>query len=234
MSNDAFDEHANEYDTWFLDNQQVLASEVALIARMLSPNPGRVLSVGCGSGLFEMLLRRQGIAVDFGIEPAEAMAAVARKRGMQVRPGTAEEADFGRAEYDTVLFNGTPSYIRDLARAFRKAHAALRPGGHVVVADVPKESSYALLYVLGSQLGDWSHPLLEGVRPRHVYPLQFARAARWRTTPEKLSLLEVAGFGRFELAQTLTRHPVYSDEKLEEPVEGYDRGDYVAIRAERL
>ncbi len=233
MTTSAFDEHASEYDAWFLDNQTVLANEVALIARMLK-GAGRVLSVGCGSGLFEMLLRRDhGIAVDFGIEPSEPMAAIARKRGMQVGIGTAEAADYGDEAYDTVLFNGTPSYIADLEAAFRKAHRALRRGGAVVVADVPKESSYAMLYMLGAQLGGWSHPLLEGIKPSNVYPMEFAKSARWRTTREKAALLEATGFERLTYAQTLTHHPLYSNEVAEEPVEGYERGDYVAIRAEK-
>jgi SAM-dependent methyltransferase len=231
VASDAFDEHAAEYDAWFLQNRVVLANEVALVARMLRP-AGRVLSVGCGSGLFELLLRRDhGVAVEFGIEPSEAMAAIARKRGMQVRIGTAEGAEYGEAEYDTVLFNGTPSYIGDLEQAFRRANRALRPGGAIVVVDVPKESSYALLYMLGAQLGGWNHPLLEGVKPANVYPMEFARAARWRTTAEKAALLEATGFQRLSYAQTLTHHPLSSNEVLEEPVEGHTRGDYVAIRA---
>lgn len=233
MTESAFDEHASEYDAWFLDNRTVLGNEVALIARMLQA-PGRALSVGCGSGLFELLLRRDyGLAVDFGIEPSEAMAEIARKRGMQVRIGTAEGTDYGDEEYETVLFNGTASYIDDLEAAFRRAHRALRPGGAVVVADVPKESSYAMLYMLGAQLGDWSNGLLDGIKPGRVYPLEFARTARWRTTGEKAALLVATGFERLSYAQTLTHHPLYSNEVAEEPVEGYSRGDYVAIRAQR-
>ncbi len=231
MTASAFDEHASKYDVWFLANQTVLANEVALVAQMLEDG-GRILSVGCGTGLFEMLLRRDhGIAVDFGIEPSEPMAAIARKRGMEVRIGTAEATDYGNEEYDTVLFNGTPSYIDNLKAAFRRAYRALRPGGAIVVADVPKESSYAMLYMLGVQLGDWSHPLLEGTKPSRVYPMEFARSARWRTTREKAALLRACGFERLTYAQTLTHHPLYSNEVAERPVEGYSRGDYVAIRA---
>ncbi len=233
MTTTAFDEHASEYDAWFFANQTVLANEVALIAHMLR-DAGRVLSIGCGTGLFEMLLRRDhGIVVEFGIEPSEGMAAIARKRGMQVRIGTAEDTDYGEAEYDTILFNGTPSYIADLEAALRRAHRALRHGGSVVVADVPKESSYAMLYMLGAQLGGWSHPLVADIKPTNVYPMEFARSARWRTTREKVSALLATGFERVTYAQTLTHHPLYSNDVDEAPVEGYGRGDYVAIRAEK-
>ena len=43
--------------------------------------------------------------------------------------------------------------------------------------------------------------------------------------------LAAAGFGGLEYAQTLTRHPKFSNDVVERPVEGFDRGDYVAIRA---
>jgi hypothetical protein len=36
-----------------------------------------------------------------------------------------------------------------------------------------------------------------------------------------------------EYAQTLTVHPKYSDSGVEQPIEGYDRGDYVAIRGRK-
>ena len=55
--------------------------------------------------------------------------------------------------------------------------------------------------------------------------------AAWRTTDEKIRLLQQAGFDRMEFAQTLTSHPLYSDRQREHPVPGYDKGDYVAITA---
>lgn len=225
-----FDEHAHEYDAWFLKNRNVLESEVRLLARFLA-DPGRALSVGCGSGLFEHLLRtRHGIDIDFGVEPAEGMARIAERRGMTVKRGTAEKLPFDAEAFDTVLLNGIPSYVDDLEAAFREAHRVLEPGGRVVVADVPAESSYGLLYRLASALGSWEDPSLRAVAPPHPYPVEFAAAARWRTTEEKAELLRAVGFRELEYGQTLTRHPRFSNHAVEEPVEGFDRGDYVTIR----
>ena len=53
----AFDEHAQKYDGWFLENLAVLESEVRLLAAVLT-DAGRTLSIGCGTGLFEKLLLR--------------------------------------------------------------------------------------------------------------------------------------------------------------------------------
>ena len=51
-----FDSYANEYDAWFLENPNVLESEVRLVASTLKDG-GKILSVGCGSGLFEKIIR---------------------------------------------------------------------------------------------------------------------------------------------------------------------------------
>ena len=233
MSDRPFDEHAAEYDSWFLKNRNVLKSEVALLVGALQ-NPGRALSVGCGSGLFEMILRDgYGIDVHFGVEPAGGMAEIAVKRGMEVQSGSAEKMPFDDDSFDTVLFNGTPSYIGDLKRAFTEAYRVLHTGGHIVVADVPAESSYGTLYRLAAMVGSWDDASLQAIAPAVPYPMEFAVAANWRTTQEKLDLLQEAGFLDLATSQTLTAHPKFSDDSAEAPIPGHDRGDYVAIRARR-
>ncbi len=226
-----FDEYASQYDAWFLDNMNVLRSEVNLVASVLK-DAGNVLSVGCGSGLFEKILREEfNIVVNDGIEPSEGMGEIARRRGMNVTRATAEEADFGSGEYDTILFNGSPSYITDLRSVVRKAYDALPEGGRIILVDVPKESSYGIMYNLAKALGTWNHPLLEGVYPPNPYPIEFVEVANWRTTAEKVALLREAGFTDLTFAQTLTFHPLCSDMEEEQPVEGYGKGDYVAVTA---
>ena len=63
--------------------------------------------------------------------------------------------------------------------------------------------------------------------------MEFAAHANWRTTQEKLDLMEEAGFLGMETTQTLTLHPKFSNDAAESPVPGHDRGDYVAIRARK-
>ena len=228
-----FDQYASAYDAWFLDNRNVLYSEVNLVASTLK-DAGRVLSVGCGSGLFEKILREEyGITVTDGIEPSKGMAEIACKRGMHVVEATAEEADFGHGTYDTLLFNGTPSYIGDLRSVVRKAYEALPAGGRIILIDVPKESSYGLLYNLAKAVGTWDHPPLAGCYPPNPYPIEFVDVAAWRTTAEKVELLREAGFTDLEFSQTLTSHPVCSNDEEEQPTPGYGKGDYVAVVARK-
>lgn len=225
----SFDEYAALYDAWFLENRNVLLSEVRLVARTLQ-GAKKILSVGCGSGLFEKILREEfNINITEGIEPSCGMAEIARKRGMNVVLTTAEDADFGNSEFDTILFNGTPSYITDLKSVVEKAYRSLPQGGRIVLIDVPKESGYGIMYNLAKALGTWEHPLLEGVYPPNPYPIELVNAANWRTTAEKTALMEQAGFRNLEAWQTLTTHPLVSDDKAEEPIAGSDKGDYVAV-----
>ncbi|TKG96897.1 class I SAM-dependent methyltransferase [Puteibacter caeruleilacunae] len=227
----SFDEYAGAYDAWFFDNMNLLRSEVNLVAHFLK-DAGDIFSVGCGSGLFESILRKDfAIDINYGIEPSDGMAEIARKRGMTVEVVTAEEAEFGTEKYDTILFNGTPSYINDLKSVVEKAYAALKPGGRIVMIDVPKEGSYATMYNLAKAVETWDHPLLKGVHPPAPYPIEFVKVANWRTTAEKVTMIEEAGFKELDFAQTLTKHPLYSNEVEEQPIEGYDSGDYVAICA---
>lgn len=233
MSSIAFDEHATSYDSWFMQNEHVLESEVLLVAHALG-EPGETLSIGCGTGLFEQLLRaHHGIDIRRGVEPAKGMAEIARKRGMEVLAAAAESVPLEDASFDTVLMNGTPSYLADVDRAFAEAFRLLRPGGRLVVLDVPAESSYGLLYRLAAVHGSWDHPAVSSARPPHPYPIAFVEGANWRSTPEKAQILERVGFVELDYAQTLTHHARYSDLQAEPPSPGYTRGDYVAIIARR-
>ena len=230
-----FDLFANEYDSWFSDNQPLLESEVQLLAHIWPmPRPSRVLSVGCGTGLFEAVLKRDfDITVTDGVEPAVGMAEIARGRGMDVVIGTAEEADFGDGEFDMLIFNGSTSYVKNLDQVCARAWSALQPGGQILLADVPRESGFGLLYCLAAQLGSWDHPLLAGSAPQNPYPLPFVLSAHWHTTAERIKALELAGFVVEATAQTLATHPVRAGESVEKPRDGHDSGGYVAILAQR-
>lgn len=79
MGDSKFDKYASDYDAWFMDNKNLLYSEVKLVAHFLD-NPGEVFSVGCGSGLFESILDKEfNISIKNAIEPSTGMAEIAKK-----------------------------------------------------------------------------------------------------------------------------------------------------------
>ena len=71
-----FDGYAAQYDAWFMENENLFHSELRLFQKVLGDIAGkRVLSVGCGSGLFESMIDCSGIE---GIEPSRDMGAIAQ------------------------------------------------------------------------------------------------------------------------------------------------------------
>ena len=225
----AFDEHASAYDSWFFDNQNLLTSELKLVARFLDKD-SEILSIGCGSGLFESLLAKDyDIHIKYGIEPSKDMAEVAEKRGLQVDISPAETCEIAPNKFDIIMFNGSVSYISNLDICIKKAFGALKTGGKLILIDVPKESGFASLYNLASAVDTWEHPLLAHISPADPYPIELVKSANWRTSDEKIALMQANGFVDFEYAQTLLTHPMYANDKVQKVIEGYDRGDYVAI-----
>ena len=87
-----FDGYAAQYDAWFMENENLFQSELRLFQKVLGDIQGkRVLSVGCGSGLFESMIDCSGIE---GIEPSRDMGAIAEKRGVNVVAfGAIEDAE---------------------------------------------------------------------------------------------------------------------------------------------
>ena len=112
-----FDGYAAQYDAWFMENENLFQSELRLFQKVLGDIQGkRVLSVGCGSGLFESMIDCGGIE---GIEPSRDMGAIAEKRGVNVVAfGAIEDAELEENAYDMIYLNGSSSYMEDLTRAF--------------------------------------------------------------------------------------------------------------------
>ena len=69
--------------------------------------------------------------------------------------------------------------------------------------------------------------------PAHPYPIEFVEEGTWVSTDEVVSLIGNAGFVDLEFVQTLTRHPKYTNDSVEQPIPGYDKGDFVVVRARK-
>ena len=227
-----FDGYAAQYDAWFMTNENLFQSELRLFQKALGDISGkRVLSVGCGSGLFESMIDCSGIE---GIEPSRDMGAIAQKRGVNVISfGAIEEAELEDNAYDVIYLNGSSSYMEDLTYAFNVCKKALKPNGTFISLDVPKESAFGFMYLLAKEAGTFDHPSLNGVMPELPYPLELCCAGVWHSTEEKIDALKSLGFRDFAFYQTLLRNPMYTNEVVEDVVPGYQSGGYVAIIAHK-
>ncbi len=225
-----FDGYANQYDEWFMANENLFTSELRLFKKALGDISGkRILSVGCGSGLFESYIDCTNVE---GIEPSEDMGRIAVKRGVNViKFGLIEEVDLEEKSYDIIYFNGSSSYIENLAPVYGKCLEALKDGGRLILLDVPKESAFGFMYLLGKSLNTYDHEYLQGTMPALPYPLALAASGVWHTTEEKIDVLKSLGVGEFTYYQTLLKNPLYTNEEPEEVQDGYKSGGYVAIIA---
>ena len=123
-----FDGYAAQYDAWFMENENVFQSEFRLFEKALGDISGkRVLSVGCGSGLFESMIDCKNIE---GVEPSRDMGAIAQKRGINVIAFDAlkslgfHDFDF----YQTLLRN--PMYTNEVVEDVVPGYQS---GGYVAI-----------------------------------------------------------------------------------------------------
>ena len=159
-----FDGYAAKYDEWFMKNENLFTSELRLFKRVLGDIGGKkLLSVGCGSGLFESYMDCTNVE---GIEPSEDMGKIAEKRGINViKYGLIEDVDLPENYYDIVYFNGSSSYMEDLTPVYEKSLRAIKDGGKLILLDVPKESAFGFMYLLGKSLNTYDHEYLAGAMP---------------------------------------------------------------------
>lgn len=119
-----------------------IADAVLTIALGLDPSPDRLLDIGCGTGY---LLRRAAARLPaaselVGIDPAAGMIAAARTAAADQRlvfqPGIAEELPFADASFDLAVAATSFDHWTDQRGGLSEAARVLRPGGHLVLADL--------------------------------------------------------------------------------------------------
>ncbi len=135
-----FGENAQKYDQWFDENRHAYESELLALKRFIPP-AGKGVEIGVGTGRFAAPL---GIRV--GVEPARAMAEVARKRGIAVHEAKAENLPFGDESFDFVLIVTTICFLENPVQGLRETRRVLVPGGHLIIGMIDKDIFLGRLY----------------------------------------------------------------------------------------
>lgn len=203
-----FDAYPERYDAWFDRHEAAYRSELAAV-RALLPDEGEGLEVGVGTGRFAAPL-----GIQQGVDPSPEMRARARRRGIDVEDGTAEDLPYPDGRFDRVLMTTTLCYLDDLPQAFREIYRVLRPGGAFVVGFVDRDGPLGRRY---EQKRDES---------------DFYRNAQFHAADEVAALMRRTGFVELTTRQTLFRDPEAM--KTPDPVqEGHGEGGFVVLRGER-
>ncbi len=119
-----------------------IASRAADLALSVDPAPTRILDVGCGTGLLlRILAARLPDAEQLeGIDAAPGMIEVATSTDHDPRlsysTGVAERLPFPDASFDLVVSTTSFDHWEDQQAGLTECARVLRPGGHLVCADI--------------------------------------------------------------------------------------------------
>ena len=126
-----------------------------------SDRSGKLLDIGCGSGIFIRLMKRLGWDV-YGVEPDPKAAAIAGE-GLEpghVRTGWLDDAGFKRDSFDVVTMSHVIEHLLYPVDIFKKIRNILKPDGLLIVA-TPNSKSLGIR--------KFRH-LWRGLEPpRHIY-----------------------------------------------------------------
>jgi SAM-dependent methyltransferase len=104
--------------------------------RRLVPTTGRILDLGCGSGLLLSELRAAGFSAIVGIEANAQAAAAGRRQGLDIRTGSLESAVFLDSTFDLVIINHVLEHVPDPRGTLIEIGRVLSAGG-LLIGEVP-------------------------------------------------------------------------------------------------
>ena len=156
-----FDRWAGTYDRSFLQRRVFEPVYEALAAALgASLDRGRVLDVGCGTGILTRTLASRA-ALALGVDPAPRMVTQARANPADLPASyvvaAAEALPLPDASFDAAAASLTLHHWRDARRGVAEVGRALRPGGRFVIADIdlPGPARW-ILRLFGNPHAGWS------------------------------------------------------------------------------
>jgi SAM-dependent methyltransferase len=202
-----FEQHVDRYEAWFERHPDAFASELAALRESMPPGEG--MEVGVGTGRFAGPL-----GIRAGVEPSPQMRALAQTRGIDAIDGVAEALPYADAVFDVVLMVTTICFVDDLDAAMGETHRVLRPGGHLVIGFVDRESPLGRDYAA------------------HRAGNVFYRDATFYSVPEVAARLGRADFVDLSYRQTIFT-PLAEVVTLQASRAGYGEGSFVVVRARK-
>ena len=206
---DVFQEKAQSYDQWFVENEALFQSEKEAVKKMM---PARedlaapAIEIGVGTGLFASAL-----GIEEGLEPSEDMGRVAKQRGIRVIQSPAETMPMASESYGMALMVTVDCFLADVEQAFSEVNRILVPGGWFVIAFLDRETPLGQIYQANKDSDD-------------LY-----RYATFHSAEEIRAYLEGAGFALEDGCQT-----VFSlDNCVPEVLDGHGKGVFGVMRGRK-
>jgi SAM-dependent methyltransferase len=129
-----YDGVADWYDAELADTE-LGQSARRIVIRLLGDGPGRLLDVGCGTGLLTRELAERDWSVT-GIDISEDQLRLARSRGVDVQLADAHQLPFADGSFDAAVSFFTHTDVDDFPLALREIARVLRPETPLVYVGV--------------------------------------------------------------------------------------------------
>jgi ubiquinone/menaquinone biosynthesis C-methylase UbiE len=108
---------------------------------------GKILDLGCGSGVFTALLHQRGFqATGLDLSPKLLELARGKYPGILFVEGDIEDLPFDDGTADSVLLSGIVHHLPEPARCAAEVHRVLKRGGRFVAFDPNRANPFMYLY----------------------------------------------------------------------------------------
>jgi tellurite methyltransferase len=153
-----------DYETLYAEGQDVCGQPFPELVRFFEAQPAglRVLDLGCGQGRDTLMVARLGhqvVGVDLSPTGVAQMLATAADADLSVTGQVADIAGFEPdGTFDVVVIDRVLHMLGDAATrqgVLARTGACVRPGGHLVIADTPKNLPLVRAF-MESRDGAWS------------------------------------------------------------------------------
>ena len=204
-----FDAHADadEYDVFTPEANARLIDAFKRLTGL--PRGAKVADLGCGSGAFTEMLRREGYdAVGVDISPKLVAVGKGKYPGLKLIEGDVEHLRFETGSYDGVLLSGLVHHFPDRRKCAAETFRILKSGGRFMAFDPNRMNPFMYLY------RDRSSPFYSsiGVTENERPVLAFEIARIFREAGFTVSTDYLAGLAYRYVASEKTRIllPIYN------------------------
>ncbi len=150
MSWKVFEKIAKEYDSWYDRNSEIYQMELSCIRSLIGENKGSpCLEVGVGTGRFASLLN-----IEVGLDAAFSPLLIAKRRGIIVVQGLAEELPFLDSSFKCLFMAVTLCFLTNPFKALKEARRVLHRRGKLYLCFIPRESPLGHKYMRKGMEGD--------------------------------------------------------------------------------
>ena len=145
---DFFNQYASaegDYDV-FTDRSNLKIVRSSVDFGGLRP-PGRMVDLGCGTGVFTKILFDLGFQTE-GLDISDGLIEVARKKYPSIlfKVGDVEALPYESESVDGILLSGILHHLPDLSRCAKEIFRVLKPRGAFVAFDPNRQNPFMWLY----------------------------------------------------------------------------------------